>query len=177
MKRKRADRADWRRILKKRFSGMQLTTPAFTGAVTLLQIDEVREPLVITLQGKRECIADEGYSWLQHFPVGTRYTLTTMFDAQGDLIQWYIDICKQHGIDSDDVPWYDDLYLDIAMLPTGEPLLLDVEELDEALRQGKITPTEYDFAWREADTILAAIEADLFPLLWIVEEHLGMLKG
>ena len=75
-----------------------------------------------------------------------------------------------------DVPWYDDLYLDIVISPSGQTLLLDVVELDAALRQGEITATLYDFAWREASTILAALEEDLFPLLWLGETHREQLR-
>lgn len=57
----------------------------------------------------------------------------------------------------------------------GEVILLGTEELDEVLRQGKVSPIEYDFAWREADSRMLAIEEDMFPLLWLSGMHYNQL--
>ena len=70
------------------------------------------------------CIVDDGYMWLQHFPKGQNCTVTTMFDADGEVIQWYIDICNEIGTENN-VPWWDDLFLDIIVLPTGEIIRQD----------------------------------------------------
>lgn len=177
MKRKRADRAGWRRIVKQRFVMIHLETPAFRGDVALFCIDEVTEPLIIELGGEHVLLADNGYSWLQHFPEGTRYALTTIFNAQGELTRWYLDICKQHGRDEQGDVWYDDLYLDLDIAPDGKINILDVDELDEALQQGAVSTFEYNLAWRELDNTLTAIEADMFPLLWLGEEHRELLMN
>ncbi len=146
VRRKFADRADWRRVTRRRFSVSQRDTPGFTGYLTLLCIDEVLEPLYLVEGVLRVCVADRGFSWLQHFPVGTSYTLTTMFDARGSVVQWYIDICRGHGVDERRIPWFDDLYLDIVVTPEGRVQVLDAEELDEALHIGAISQEAYEFA-------------------------------
>jgi predicted RNA-binding protein associated with RNAse of E/G family len=74
-------------------------------------------------------------------------------------------------VDERGVPWYEDLYLDIVVSPSGETLLLDVDELDEALRRQEITRGQYDFAWRQASSLLDALEFDLFALLWLSDAH------
>jgi predicted RNA-binding protein associated with RNAse of E/G family len=175
MKQKRANRVDWQRILQKRFVMKHLDTSSFTGYVSLFCIDAVREPLWIQLSGKEICLADKGYLWLQHFPQGAHYAVTTVFDAQGELVRWYIDICKRHYVDEQGMLWYEDLYLDLDVSPDGEPVLLDADELDEALYQGVITPLEYELAWREASSLLTVIEDDTLPLFWLCEEHKEML--
>jgi predicted RNA-binding protein associated with RNAse of E/G family len=171
MKHKTADRPTWERVLAKRFVVSRIDTPEYHGYVTLLHIDAVAEPLYATFGQQQICIADSGYDWLQHFPDGQHYTLLTAFDRSGELVQWYIDICKRLGIDERGIPWYDDLYLDIVLTPEGETLLLDVDELDEALRAGQVTQMEYNFAWRETTNLLTALEAEMFPLLWLSEAH------
>jgi uncharacterized protein len=112
---------------------------------------------------------------LQQFPQGTRYALTTIFDAQGELARWYVDICKQHGRDEQGMIWYDDLYLDLDIAPDGRIHILDADELDMALRQGAVSSFEYNLAWLELSSIMTAIEADRFPLLWTGEEQREML--
>ncbi|MGH2509736.1 MAG: DUF402 domain-containing protein, partial [Ktedonobacteraceae bacterium] len=73
MKIRSADRADWQRILAKRFVVKRIDTPDYHGYVTLLHIDDVAEPLYTTFGEQRVRIADCGYDWIQHFPDGARY--------------------------------------------------------------------------------------------------------
>lgn len=171
MKRKRADRPDWQRIAEKRFVQTCIDEKEFRGYVTLFCIDAVHQPLWKNFSGQMICIADQGYLWLQQFPRNAHYSVTSIFDTQGNFVRWYIDICMRHALDERGIVWYDDLYLDIDVSPLGELDLLDVDELDDALRDGMVTPLEYELAWREADRIMTAIEADRLPILWLSEAH------
>ncbi|QBD81810.1 DUF402 domain-containing protein [Ktedonosporobacter rubrisoli] len=174
MKHKRADRADWQRIIRKRFAMMSLEERDFKGYVTLFCIDALRKPLWRDLQGERVCLADNGYHWLQHFPRGEHYALTSIFNEQGEFVRGYVDICKQYYLDAQGALWYDDLYLDLDVAPSGSALILDAEELDSALGQDEVSPLEYELAWRALSSIMTAIEADAFPLLstyGLIEEH------
>lgn len=177
MRLRTADRTGWRRVLAKRFVARRIDTPDYHGYVSLLRIDEIEEPLSVIFEEERVLIADCGYDWLQHFPDGAHYVLLAAFDERGELVQWYIDIIGGMGVDERGIPWYDDLYLDIVISSEGKMLLLDVEELDEALQQGEVTSAAYNFAWREASTILTALEEDLFPLLWLGERHRKQLSA
>lgn len=132
----------------------------FAGHATLLLIDAVSVPLVGPRSGLR--LADAGFAWMAYFPDGAHHTVTTMFDAAGEVIQWYVDICREHGLDETGVPWFDDLYLDLVVYPDGRVVLLDADELDDALAHCAITQAEHDLAWREARRLLAAIEAGQF---------------
>jgi len=175
VKRRQADRPQFSRVTQRRFYVERLDSEDYTSYVTLLCIDAVREPLWVSCGDNRVCVADEGYSWLQHFPAKAHYTVTTMFDAAGRIVQWYIDVCKQHGVDESGVPWQDDLYLDIAMLPSGEIELLDVAELDRAWWQGSISQADHDLAWREAKRIMDEIGRGEFALLKLAEPHRNRL--
>lgn len=171
MKIKSSERLDWSRVLARRFVARRIDSAAYHGYVTLLRMDEVREPLYVVFGQERVCIADHGYDWVQHFPDGAPYVLLAAFNEQGELVQWYIDIVARTGVDERGVPWYEDLYLDIVVSPLGETLLLDVDELDQALSLGAVTQSQYDFAWRQASSLLDALEFDLFPLLWLSDAH------
>ena len=171
MKRRRADRLDWQRVLASRFTVQPLETTQFTGHVTLLCLDKVREPLWVSDEGKPLCIADAGHNWLQYFPHAAHYTVTTMFDAEGRIIQWYIDICRRLGLDADGVPWFEDLYLDIVVKPSLEMVLLDEDELEAARNNQLITQTDYELAWSETDRLWEAIKTDTLPLLKLSTLH------
>ncbi|HEX7733955.1 MAG TPA: DUF402 domain-containing protein [Ktedonobacteraceae bacterium] len=171
MRRKSAARVDWERVLERRFIVQRIDAADYHGYVTLLRLDKVSEPLFVKFGQERVCIADQGYDWVQHFPDGEHFVLLSAFDERGELVQWYIDIVESMGVDENGVPWYQDLYLDIVVAPNGETLLLDVDELDEALRQGEITSGQYNFAWQQASALLDALETDLFRLLWLCDVH------
>ncbi|MBO0796621.1 MAG: DUF402 domain-containing protein [Ktedonobacteraceae bacterium] len=166
MKCKRAHRTDWQRVTRHRFAMQKIASSDFTGYATLFCIDEVREPLYKDFSGQIVCLADNGYKWLQYFPNDSHHALTAVLDTQENLARLYIDICKRWYLDEQGELFYDDLYLDIDVSPAGEVTLLDVDELEEALRKGDVSSLDYELAWREADRLLTAIEQDMFPLLW-----------
>lgn len=177
MKIKSAARLNWPRVLARHFTIQRIDSPEYRGYATLLHFDEITEPLCVKFGEQSVCILDRGYDWVQHFPDGANYVQLAAFNERGELVQWYIDVVWRIGIDERGVPWYEDLYLDIVVSAEGETLLLDAAELDEALRQGEVTGVQYDFAWRQASTLLDAIEAELFPLLWLSESHREQLAA
>lgn len=184
MKRKFSDRANWRRILKKSYACIPVDEPQFRGFVTLYRIHELRDPLWKEYNGRRMCLADRGYLWMQHFPKGEHFVVTTMFNDQGQVVQWYIDICKTQGLTDQQVPWFDDLFLDIVVLPSGEKLLLDEDELEEALDEGQITPRDSAMAQRTAARLMELINQNKFPYFDMSLNHrrtyldkLGWEKG
>lgn len=99
--------------------------------ITLLNTIKVTEPLSVNYGERKVCIVDDGYMWLQQFPLEKNHSVTRMFDANGDIVQWYIDICLRNGVENN-VPWMDDLFLDIVVLPNGEIIEKDADELEEA---------------------------------------------
>lgn len=177
MKRKFSDRANWRRILKSNYACIPLDNRHFRGYVTMYHILDLREPLWKEYSGRKMCLADKGYMWMQHYPRGEHFVVTTMFDAQGRVVQWYIDICKTIGLTDQQVPWFDDLYLDIVKLPTGEVLLLDEDELEEALASGMITQKDSDLAKRTAHRLLKWIRSGNFPYFDLSKHHLKMMMS
>ena len=176
LKRKFADRSDWKRILSRQYVQSHMQTTEFTGYITLLNIVKVKEPLWVRYGENRICIVDDGYQWVQHFPIGQNYSVTSMFDVNGEIVQWYIDICADMGIDQN-VPWLDDLFLDIVVLPNGEIILLDEDELKGALENGNVNLTMYNLAWEEANRIIDLIKYEKFNLLQLSKIHKESLEG
>lgn len=165
MKRKYADRRQWRRVTQRRYDIVRADTAAFSGYVATFWIDAVREPLWVPILGEQICVADAGYVWRQFFPTGGRHVFTAMYNAQRQPVQWYVDICGALGVDDDGVPWFDDLYLDVIGLPSGEVEIIDAVELDEALDKGLITPDDYTLAWHEAIRVRSDLEMGTLTLL------------
>ncbi len=167
-------RADWKRILKRNYQEMSVHSREFEGVISYLEMYEVTHPLDVNYPHQSIRIANNGYSWLQHFPLNKNHAVTTMFDDAGQVIQTYIDICLQNGGDENG-PWWDDLYLDIIVFPTGEVLLQDEDELEEALSNGTISENDYRLAWKEVNLIRKALAKDTFSLLRLAQQHRQLL--
>ncbi|WP_252503814.1 DUF402 domain-containing protein [Sporosarcina sp. Marseille-Q4943] len=177
LKRKFGSRYDWKRIVERGYVEKYISTSQFEGYITLLQIHNVTEPLYKNYRGRSVCIADKGYSWLQHFPDGKQFSVTTMFDSTGQIVQWYIDICRKNGYCSTNGPWMDDLFLDLIVLPSGEIIEKDIDELGAALDSQIITYDEFELAWTEFDRIKTMVAENSFELLEMTHEHLLLVRG
>ncbi|GLC30388.1 DUF402 domain-containing protein [Clostridium omnivorum] len=160
MKRTYADRANWRRILEKRFYLASIDQHGFRGKLSIIHIDRVSEPLVIEVVGKDLCLANEGFIWMQYFPEHSYYAVTSMFNEKQELIEIYVDICLGNKVDSSGMPYYDDLYLDVVLAYSGEILLLDEDELEDALKQGEITKEQFKLAYEEAEKVIQYIKSN-----------------
>lgn len=175
LKRKYGDRSNWKRVLEREYVQSFLETETFEGHLTLLKIVKVEEPLYAKYFDRNICIADDGYLWMQQFPSDKYHSVTTMFNTEGEVVQWYIDICYMNGVSTDNVPWMDDLFLDIVVLPSGEVVQKDVDELEDALFSNIINKHQYDLAWNEFNRINAALKEDNFNLLKLSKEHKDFL--
>ncbi|WP_409296719.1 DUF402 domain-containing protein [Peribacillus sp. SCS-26] len=169
MKRKKADRTDWQRLLLNSYECG--SSSDYKGMWTRIDMHKIREPLHVTYDGITQCIVQEGFSWIQLFPEGEQYTITAVVNTEGQIIQWYIDVCWQHGVCENGIPWYDDLYLDLVILPTGEYYILDEDELQEALELRRITQEQFDSAYKTLSKLITMHENDSFPLLETCENY------
>ncbi len=94
---------------------------------------------------KGKVIIDNNYKLLGFYDYSCKVKLSAFYDKNGNIIEWYFDIAKEIGKENC-IPYEDDLYLDIVVRPNGEVILLDEEELKEALKRFEITKTEYEMA-------------------------------
>lgn len=175
MKKKFGDRSDWKRLIKRAYVQDHIQLAGFSGYVTLIRMDKVAEPLFVRYGDKKICIADDGYMWLQQFPDGEFHAVTTMFDASGGIVQWYIDICLGNELDERNVPFFRDLYLDIIVLPDGEVIRKDADELEEALRDGIVSESDYKLASTEWWNLIDRIGNGQFELFGRSAAHRDLL--
>ena len=57
-------------------------------------------------------------------------------------------------IDEKGMPCIEDLFLDIAVLPSGQVITLDADELQDALDKGEITADDFDHAYNIHNQII-----------------------
>ena len=83
---------------------------------------------------------------IEAYPDNGKYALTIMFDNHGKLIEWYFDIAKSVGIENG-IPFEDDLYLDMAIMPDGKKIILDEDAILAARIEGIISQEDMDSAY------------------------------
>jgi predicted RNA-binding protein associated with RNAse of E/G family len=114
------------------------------GYASFIKIDEVTRPYIV---GDDTCIADNGYSTLTFLPDGENYCIEAIYDNYNKIVEWYIDITRINAVDEDGHPYFDDLYLDVVLLPDGQILTFDEDEIKSAFDSGKITNEDFEMAY------------------------------
>jgi predicted RNA-binding protein associated with RNAse of E/G family len=142
----------------------------------LIYIERVREALWVDVGGRSQCVVNNGYSWLTLFPQNQSYVVTAMFNEQDEIVQWYIDICRNIGLTDKGIPWYDDLYLDIIISSDYHISLIDEDDLALALKQNIIKKEDFDFAYVEANKLLKKLKQNDLILLEHSKEIYRVLK-
>lgn len=175
MKRKYADRLDWHRVLDRNFVCKYFRETQFDGYATLITIHQVKEPLTTIINGGKVLIVDDGYYWMQHFPSQSNYCVTTMFNDKKEMIQWYFDISKKNGISDQGIPFWDDLYLDVIVLPNGKFQIKDEDELEDALNTNEIELEDYYLAKNTIKDLMKSIQSMSLPVMKNSQKHFHLL--
>lgn len=169
MKRRYADARNNMDILESKFTNISVNDEYMNGNVSKLQIIKVKKKW--TVDEEKRCIMDEGYTWIEMYPQGKNYCITAMCDKDKNIKEWYIDIAKYTGIENG-VPFEDDLFIDVVIVPDGRVHILDENELLEAYHSGTITKEDCDLAYRTKDIVIDKFVNNIEKLTKITEKYL-----
>lgn len=173
LKKRPADGRTVKNILKSTFKVIHIQEERFQGSVALLEIKQVEKDWYVE-EYKRRCILADGYYWLQFYLKNKNYCITAMYNDKKKIVEWYIDIARKIG-EENGIPYQDDLYLDVVILPTGQTILLDEEELQEAYEKLEVTQKEYEMAYEITNKIIKQAKEKLEELKKISDDYLKML--
>ena len=123
-------------ILESDFKNIRVDNAEFKGNISLLSIKKVRKEWRIDVE--QRCILANNYNWLEIYPDGENYCITAMFDENDNIAEWYFDIAKELGVE-DGIPYEDDLYLDVVIVPDGRIHVLDEDELKSAYDRKEVS--------------------------------------
>lgn len=163
-------RSDWHRIQKRTYLAETCRFHAMEGVVSLLRIDEVKQPLLVSSGTEKVLIADNGYSWLQVAFQGQYFWATVMYDDAGSFLQGYFDITGGNCFEDMENPTFEDMYLDLVLQKDGHIQILDEEELDEALEQKQISPKQQEDARAECRRLYLFLQEHQKEFLQFCEE-------
>lgn len=115
--------------------------------ICIKRINEIDQAFVVDKFGKQTVFIDNGYYIVEFTPLNQFYNGRAYIDNNFNVIGYYFDMSLGNGVE-DNIPYYDDLYLDVICNPdqNGTIELEDEDELLDALNNGKITQEQYDLA-------------------------------
>lgn len=161
MKRCRLSYDEWKCIVSKNITGKRIQQDFFQGYIGLIEINEVNEPQIWKFNGVDIVVCDKGIKWMSILPQNDFYCITAMMNEKEEILVWYVDMIESQGTDSDDIPYFIDLYLDLVVYPEGTIMVDDMDELEEALLQKDITQEQYDLAVNTCDKLKNGILHDI----------------
>jgi predicted RNA-binding protein associated with RNAse of E/G family len=91
------------------------------------------------------------------------YKVSKVFDFNNELVYWYCDIIDSVYDQEDNVITIIDLLVDVRVMPDGRVMVLDVEEIAQALEQSMITQEQACDALKKLSKLLEIIYYGIFP--------------
>ena len=172
MKRKYADYPNWDRVLEKKYKNIYFDNEDFKGNISLLTAVKVKEKLVV---GDNLVLIDDGFKWLEIYPDNNKnIAISVCINTEGDFLEWYFDIARKIGKENG-IPYEDDFYLDVLLLPNGEVILLDEEEFEEAYKRKEMTKQEYDEAYKIAKELMQKIKGKQKEIKQFTDKYLEQI--
>ena len=132
----------------------------FSGDIYFYNFIEVKDKILIP-NGKT--IMDNNYKWLEFYDYSSKVKLTAIYDENNRIIEWYFDIARKIGKDNE-LPYEDDLYLDVVVTTNGEVMLLDEDELKE-----------FKNAYKEAEQLMKKLKNNKEKLKEYTDEYLKQM--
>ena len=173
MKRRYADNRQNKDILKRNIIVKEINNDILDGYISKLTLLEVSRSWSVDVEHRT--ILDNNYIWLGIYPKDKHYCITAMYDNNKVLKEWYFDIVFQNGIE-DGMPYEDDLYLDVVIVPDGRIHILDEDELLDARDNNLITDEDVTLAYKTKDYIIDKYGKNIDNLLEISNQLLEIIE-
>lgn len=125
------------------------------GYIGITDICKVDHAVMVPREGREDdCILADGYKRIRVFPIDKNFAINAIFDEKSSFVEFYMDMIKNIKLDEDNIPYMEDLYLDVVYTNKDEILIFDEDELEDALVQSKITKSEYDLSIRAKNEVV-----------------------
>ena len=170
IKRKDIVRSDWDRVIK-RTDKYHIYNDRVVGYLRML---EVTTPLYVSYKEKKLCIANANYTWFQIGVKDKHYWITAVYDDKDELLQIYFDVTNYNHVDNP--VYFEDLYLDVVLLPNNEIYILDEDELEEAYAHKEINDEQLILAKNTCKEIVDMCTRESYGIIKYVNEEYRKLK-
>lgn len=132
--------------------------------LTIKDIKEVTKPSSAYINGEKVKKIDRNYKMIEYTPLDKNYNVRLHVNDKNEILEYYFDITYGNEI-KNGIPYYNDLYLDViyyqeVATKDGKYIHLDDRnDLEDALKEGKISKEQYDLAYEVTDEIMKELKA------------------
>ncbi len=162
-------------IESKRLLSIELSNRHYDGYITLLAYDKVTKPITMTINHRDIVVADEGYSWLQHYPLNKPYVMISVLDASQRVVLHQFHMCRNTGISDEGVPYCEERYVSAVVLPDKQLIVKGQDELEAAYRKKQLPEAEMKQVKEQFAQLQKEIRANSLYPLSNLNKHLGFL--
>lgn len=174
IKRKFIDGSSWN-FADSRLCGCIHVDDTYNGYVSLVKVIKAHKKITVDYEGSHECLVDTGYKCLIFLPDNEKWCAAAGYNGSNELIEWYFDMTKGSFVDEKSRPFYDDLFLDIAVSPEFKISILDEDELKEALESNIITESDYEMAYKTCEKVINEVIPNRDFMVAFFEKYLSLL--
>ncbi len=147
----------------------------FKGYACYVSFNNIETPKVVYNGISNMCIIDNDYEWIMLYPEGFTYSITIIYDNNSSLVEWYFDCASSVGLENN-IPYQDDLYLDMVILPTKEVIILDEDELLNAYKNNEITKDMVEHAYKTLEHLKEKYANNIEELITFTDHIYDIIK-
>ena len=159
------------RVKDFKYKNISVKEENFTGDLYFYHFIEEVNKIVLP---NGTCILDNNYKLLEFYDYNSKIKLSAFYDENNEIVEWYFDIAREIGKENG-LPYEDDMYLDVLVTDIGEIILLDEDELKDALDKMQITKDEFENAYKEAYQLMDRLQSKKQELQNFTDKYLNML--
>lgn len=157
------------------YKQIEINEPYFKGYVCYVNFDKVTEPKYVYNGFYDMCIYDTGYEWIMLYPSNGNFSITIIYDNNSNLVEWYFDVASSVGL-VNNIPYQEDLYLDMVILPNKSVTVLDEDELISAYEEGNITKNDLDSAYKTLEYLKSKFANNIDKLINFTNHIYDIIK-
>ena len=131
--------------------------------LTLKEVKELEQPYFVYINGEKIKKLDKGFTVMEYTPLDKNYNLRVHINHKLEILEYYFDITLKNEI-RNEVPYYNDLYLDVVYYQPAATkdstyiYLSDEREIKDALNKDIIDKEEFDLAYKATDELLLELK-------------------
>ena len=144
----------------------------FKGEVVFKKFIEVIRPTILSKNLK---ILDNNFKWLEFYDYNSNVKLTAIYDDNDEIVEWYFDISNFIGKEFN-LPFEDDLYLDVVLTKDNRILLLDIDELENAYNNNYIDKAQFDKAYEVSNQLIKRLTNNYENVKKFTDKFLNILN-
>lgn len=156
MKRRYINHSNTNSLTKEYYYFEEQKNEFVNGYVAVIEIYEANKKTMVPREGREDdCVLDIGYKLFRIFDKTKSYCIVAIYNENFEFIEFYIDCIDNICYDNElNIPYMEDLFLDIVYTNKDEIIVLDEDELKEAYNNRDITKEQYEKVLKSKEEVL-----------------------